>query len=154
MQYSCKREETSKFTNVSLTLSRLVGAINSQYAMLPNVCCADQNEVSALDKVQTRLAFSRALRSRTWLGELTQMPPIANDHQKCGDWRRKKIHQLKFFPVPSRSPTERNQLKPPPPKKTKSKPKSFNTKKIPRLFCIFEITGGYRVSESALNQRS
>lgn len=42
----------------------------------------DQKEVSVLFQVQTRLAFSWALRSTTWLGEPDRdAPPEANDHR-------------------------------------------------------------------------
>lgn len=127
---------------------RLVGAINS-HAMFFSFSFSfffqnrdvqiDQKEVGVLFQVQTRLAFSWALRSTTWLGEPDRDAPEANDHRKCGDLRsnRKEKQKNEFLLDPYRNKRKKN-----------------ITKKVPMLFCTFEMTGVYRVSTSALNQRS
>lgn len=61
----------------------------------------DQKEVGVLFQVQTRLAFSWALRSTTWLGEPDRDAPEANDHRKCGDLRsnRKEKQKMNFCSI-------------------------------------------------------
>lgn len=100
----------------------------------------DQKEVDVLFQVQTRLAFFWALKSTTWLGEPDRDAPEANDHQKCGDLRsnRKEKNEKKNFCSSIQ----------------KQEGKKNITKKVPRLFCTFRMTGVHRVSTSALNQRS
>lgn len=99
--------EEISLSKVGSTLSKIGGSYQflcSVFFFLLQNCDLqiDQKEVSVLFQVQTRLAFSWALKSTTWLGEPDRdAPPEANDHRKCGDLRpnRKEKEKMNFCSI-------------------------------------------------------